>query len=349
MMPNYFKDVIEKSAFDKIGGYLPSGICPFLYYNLTPYIFTLANGGWFGWTKKCRKTVFRKKLTPADFRRKDVNRQYPNEVLVRCPNPDTNIVAGVGPWPDGHIKIRVLHGEGVCPSGHKAGEEIILDKNATNANALAFSALFPEILTQCLTGREPEITLDDCRKGIQATASVSRIIFPCRYHKRLMDFTPDAHLPGGFCPHIFSRAYPHILALMYDAGIENEISVRHHGQGEAVILALQKVHRLKTVLLRRVLRMMQRSFEMVFHPVDLLDYHFEVTVKRKGAVRCSLQQGKTYRVNMGSENFLCPASFHALYPYFMLSAEGGHMKWGGNTPDNTLPCPDCIGAIYSVH
>jgi len=348
-MINYLSEFTKKPVFEKIEGLLPVSMCPFLFYNLTPYIFTLSNDGWFGWTKKCSATTYRKKITATDFKRKDVNRQYPNEVLVRCPNPGTAVVAGIGPWPEGMIKLRVLHAEGVCPNGHKVGEEIVLDGPAYKTRSLTFNALFPEILIQSLTGRVPKNTMTDCRRGAGATASISRIIFPCRYHKRQNDFRPESHLQGGFCPHVFGRIYPHVLALMYDAWIENEITIKHPGQGGKVTLVLHKVHRLNSELLRRVLRLIQKSFEAMFHTVDLLDYHLEITVKRNEAVRCSLEQGKTYRVNMGSEQFLCPASFHALYPYFMLCAAGGHMKWGGNAPDDSLPCPDCVGAVYSIH
>ena len=124
-MKNYLDQLVEHQAFEQAAPLLPPGLCPFLFYNLTPYIFTLAHGGWFSWAKKCKQPTDRRTPTPSDFSRQNVNRLYFNETLVRCPNPDCNLVAGIGPWKGNNLALRLVHQKGECPQNYKVGETII--------------------------------------------------------------------------------------------------------------------------------------------------------------------------------------------------------------------------------
>lgn len=347
-MGGYLSDFNEKPAYKEIEVFMPSGICPFLFYNLTSYIFTLANGGWFGWIKRYKDSTYRKTINEYDLKKKDVNRLYANEVLIRCPNPHRTVVAGVGLWPDNKIKIRIMHNSGLCPNNHKSWDEILIDKNEFKTKALKFNTSFPAILIQNLTGRLLNEAVDNCEKGIGVTVEVSKIVFPCRYHKREKGFKANSFVPDGFCPHIFEIIYPHILAVMYNAQVDKKLKVKHPGKDGHITLTLVKVYKIKSGPTRLILSLLKKLFETLFYPVDLLDYKIEITIIENESTNCSLKKGKKYIVNMRDENFLCPASFHALYPYLMLAAYSYKMGWNGHNTVNLLPCPDCVGTVYSI-
>ena len=209
-MGNYLTDLKENTSYADISCLMPEGICPFLFYNLTPYIFTLAKGGWFDWVIRKKDVAYRKPINKkSDFLKKEVNRLYPNEVLVRCPNPCNSVVAGVGLWSKDKIKIRILHCSDSCSNNHSPGDEILIRKDVAAINALNFNRVFPETLSFSMTGQLPERNEDFRKKDNEIIVEVSKIIFPCRYHKKKKEFKPD-FLPGGFSPHIFIMFYPYI-------------------------------------------------------------------------------------------------------------------------------------------
>ncbi len=347
-MGNYLSDFKETPSFGKIEDLLPPGMCPFLYYNLSPYIYTLSTGGWFDWTKKHKDNRYRKQIFEGDFDKRDVNRRYPNEVLVRCPNPQAMIVAGIGPWPDGMLKIRILRGNGCCSNFHTPDNEYLLDPHQFKRLSLAYSQIFPDILLECQTDASEKLEAGDCKKGIGATISISKINFPCRYHDSTKDYKTDFLLPDGFCPHVFAAIYPQVLAVMYRGRIDSTIKVKHPGTGGDLTLTLNKSYRLNYALPRLALKVIQKVFEALFYPVDLLDYQLTITVTEKEFCGCTLDIGKKYSVNLKNEAFLCPASFHALYPFLLLQTLGGNMKWDMQETAALVPCPDCVGAVYSI-
>jgi uncharacterized repeat protein (TIGR04076 family) len=323
-------------------------MCPFLYYNLSPYVYTLSNDGWFSWTKKHQDTRYRKPIDTADFKKKDVNRRYPNEVLVRCPNPHSMVVAGVGPWSERMLKVRILNGNGLCSKFHTPDDEYLLDTHWSTSSSLEYSHVFPGMLLQHQTGTPLSMESVDCKKGIDATISVSRIVFPCRYHNRARDYKTDFHLPEGFCPHVFGAIYPQVLALMYNARIDSTIKIKHPGTNGDLILTVKKTYRVKHAMPRLILKIVQKVFETMFYPVDLLDYQLTMTVTERDIGGCSLEIGRKYSVNMNNENFLCPATFHALYPYLLLRTFGGNVRWDEHEAGSLVPCPDCVGSVYTI-
>jgi uncharacterized repeat protein (TIGR04076 family) len=317
------------------------GLCPFLFYNLSPYIVTLAKGGWFAWAERTADHR-RRPIEKKDFKTKQVNWIYPNEVLVRCPNPQNAVVAGIGPVPNGKLKIRILDVEGTCLSSHAAGQEFILEEDAA-ARALDFNLTFPPVLAASLEPAQPA-ALDD---GV--SLGVHDITYSCRYHKKKRTFTAPL-LPGGFCSHAFAAAYPHVLGLMYNARVERELKIRCPQGGCALVLQLEKRRSLKHKITRPCLRAMEILFEAVFHPVDLIDYEVGIRVAdiAQQHPACRLKKGARYPVNLHSPDFICPASFHALYPYLLLHACGKTMEWNDPKAAGVLPCPDCVGVVYSL-
>jgi len=347
-MENYLIDFRKKPAYKEIDSLIPSNLCPFLFYNLTPYIFTLAKGGWFNWVKWDKNNLFRKPINKDDFKRNDINRLYPNEVLVRCPNPYVTVVAGVGLWLQDKIKIRILHSSYLCVNGHKPSDEIVIDITNASKNTLDLNNLFPEILALSLAGRLPRTNNGFCKIGTEITVEIFKIIFPCRYHKKNNKFKSD-FLLDRFCPHVFNAIYPYILAKMYNARIDEILKIKHPRSEGCMTFTLKKVYKIKSEFVRRYLNLSKRLFERIFYPVDLLDYRLEINILENGSTECTLKTGRRYFVNLSNENFLCPASFHALYPYLLLATLSYRMRWNTYNTVNLLPCPDCIGAVYSLN
>ncbi len=346
-MGNYLEDIREKAYYKEVETLIPSGLCPFLLYNLGPYIFTLAKGGWFNWAKRHKDESFRKSASKEDFGRKNVNRVYGNEVLVRCPNPYTMVVAGVGLWPGDRIKVRILDSSNMCPNNHRTGDEVVMGRSDGGVKALYLNAHFPEILRLCLAGGESEEGSCLCEIDGKIALKVFNIIFPCRYHREKDAVVSDL-LPQDFCPHVFNELYPYLLAKLYGGDIGEEITLTHPGSRDDVRVDLKKVWIVRSTFLRESVNLARRLFETVFHPVDLLDCYVKVNFAENMSEGCSSQKGKEYVVDLRNKNHLCPASFHTLYPYLCLAALGYEMKWGQDDGNRLAPCPDCVGTVYSI-
>ncbi|MCP4369911.1 MAG: TIGR04076 family protein [Deltaproteobacteria bacterium] len=347
-MEKYLSDFTEDQSYHEIKDLIPTGICPFLFYSLTPYIFTIANDGWFDWTKKSASITERKKIDALDFKRRKVNSLYVNEVLVRCPNPHTTVVVGIGPWTDNKIKLRILHCSGICSNDHKSGDEFLIDIEACKAKVLKYNASFPETLIRSFTGKLAGEVFNNCEAYSGISVQVSEIIFPCRYHKSKKAFKSDSFLPDGFCPHLYRSIYPEILAVMYNAKESEDLRIRHPGSGLNISLSIEKVNKIKSSLIMSMLNLLKWGFQALFFPVDLLLYEIQITILGNESRGCSVGENKKYLVNMKDENFLCPASFHSLYPYLMLAAVGHNVIWKLNQKFALQPCPDCVGTVYSV-
>ncbi|MFH1306017.1 MAG: TIGR04076 family protein [Candidatus Omnitrophota bacterium] len=351
-MRNYLTELKEDPAYEAANALAPEGLCPFLFYNLTPYIYTLARGGWFGWVKRHKNPLYRKASGGMDFGKSRVNRLFPNEVLVRCPRPRAMVVAGVGPWTDGKIKIRILRSHDACLSNHRNEEEFILDARSAEKKALNLNVLFPETLARSLTKKIPWGRRDLCAPSELPGIRVSEIISPCRYHEKKDEKKDLRLLPGGFCPHVFARIYPQVLAMMYgksrSAETSEKLGLFHPGTEEKIMLVLRKTFRTKTPGVRTFRSVLKKACEAVSLPVDLLDYDLEIEVLKAGPDKCSLEEGKKYTVNLRSKDFLCPAAFHVVYPYLLLASAGHRMKWDSEDNPVLSPCPDCAGAVYSL-
>lgn len=346
-MKNYLADVREKAYFKEIETLTPSDLCPFLSYSIGPYIFTLAKGGWFHWAKHNKDASFRQSVDKGNFGRRNINRVYDNEILVRCPNPHMMVVAGVGLWPGDRIKIRILHSSRMCPNDHRTGDELVVDRKKGGAKALDLNARFPEILRLSLVGRGSEAGSCLCEIDRRIALKVFNVIFPCRYHRK-ENVVVSSLLPPRFCPHVFNELYPYLLAKLYGGDIEEEITLTHPGSRDDVRVDLKKVWIVRHALAREAVKLARRLFEAVFYPIDLLDCYAKVTFIENASRGCRSQKGHEYVIDLRNRNHLCPASFHALYPYLCLAAFGYEMEWGPDDGDGLVPCPDCVGTVYSL-
>lgn len=348
-MEDYLKNL--KNAVDcKAFGYLmPEGICPFLLYNLSPYIFTLSKGGWFSWVKRHKDVMYRKEINKYDFKKKGINSLYDNEVLVRCPNPYVNVVAGLGLWPKGNIKIRILYSDGLCLNNHKPQDELVMTSEDAAIKALNLNNAFSKTLLLSFINERVMEERQLCNIDDSIIVETQEIIFPCRYHKHRRSFGKYL-LPDGFCMHIFQQVYPYVLAMMYNASADEELSLDCPVKC-CVNLVLRKSYRRTRSFLNSASYALRRMFEAFFYPIDIIDYCLTIKVSdiKNKSSGCVLTKGKEYSANLKSEDFICPAAFHVLYPYLLLMAAGHTMIWQTQQDkENLMPCPDCVGIIYSA-
>lgn len=232
-----------------------SGLCPFAYHNLTPYIITLLNNGWFRWVKKGKDLNTRYSRAEKFFKDSSANSAFPNEVLVQCPNPYAAVVIGVGIKIEDQKKfltMRILHQNGLCYAGHKKGDEFNVCEEDISFHPLVFNTVFPYMLLDNFGGN---VRFKDIKGNVSVKSSdgLNNIIFkicrrqgnvvsvvnkqdeksidcfsykkhhikarliksPCRYHTAPTDIERVG--PKGFCLDAFHAVYPYGLALLYDA------------------------------------------------------------------------------------------------------------------------------------
>ncbi|MBL7071559.1 MAG: hypothetical protein ISS26_05265 [Candidatus Omnitrophica bacterium] len=340
------KDYLSDFKAD-IAQITPNGLCPLLYHTLIPYIVTLLDGGWFGWIEKKKDTNYRKKIDPKDFNKSSVDRLYPNEVLVQCPNINASIIVGVGPYINSRgereVLLRILNKKGECPNNLEIGNEIILNKNDFKISPTEYNAGFPSLLLSRLSGKE---SLSDhfCNNPLKnRSVSVEDIEARCRYHKKKSSYA-DSLLPGDFCMDIFHLIYPQVLALLYSSDKKmNNFTYSCPISGERVTIKAEKVPRFNTILggFRKILI---KIFKAVFFPYDFIDDNIVFTVEKSRDVKdCALDEKKKYYFNMFDERYPCPSSLHALYPYMLLRAHNMELPWS-----DVVHCPGCKGITYSI-
>lgn len=316
------------------------GICPLLYYSLIPYIVSIAGGAKFGWMRSTTDTQFRRKISQRDFSRKDVNRLYPNEIIVRCPNYSSKVVCGVGLYGDGCIKIRILDAASSCPNSHKAGEEFLLFGDQAH-QAKSFNRLFPRLVCGAFGLKQsPGV---DSKIGI----SIEEIIFPCRYSKAGQKYTWPFS-PDGFCLHLFQAIYPDILSCMYGGRVSKNLEVICFCQVNPIAVSIQKVSK-RHLVFGPVMDMAEYVFERFFYPYDRINYDIKIKIDGIAPGSCAMIAGREYTINMGEQRFICPSALHFLYPYLLLAERGTYIEWSGDSKsEHTMPCPDCVGTLYAI-
>lgn len=365
-----------------------NGLCPFAYHNLIPYIITLLNNGWFRWTKKEKDLNKRYLRTEEYFKDSSVNRAFPNEVLVQCPNPDAAVVMGVGIKLDGKKKlltIRVLNKNSLCCAGHKKGDEFTVCEDDIEFPPLLFNTIFPYMMLDSFGGdvrfknsdgivsielydhhckglTQPNTILfkvgnrrneksGDCFSYKNQPIKATAVKSPCRYHSKPADIERVG--PKGFCLDAFHAAYPYGLALLYDAdfkGIDkrDSVSICCPSPKYKVIFEVKRIQTVSEVL-KRLKNTAAKIFEKVFHPVDIINYKVAYKVLDvHGNCPAGHKVGEEFEFNIWDKKELCPASFHSIFPFLLLENQGIPFRWRDDSKVCEVPCPDCQGAVYQI-
>ncbi|MFP4040770.1 MAG: hypothetical protein ACLFS7_09530 [Desulfosudaceae bacterium] len=347
-MTSYLSELTADPAYKRLADLKPPELCPYLFYNLVPYIVTLAAGGWFNWViRPADPTRRRPPLGPGQKLKKRINRHYPNEVLVGCPNPAAGVVVGVGPWTGNRICLRIIRNDRNCPCPHPPGRPLLLNRQEDLDRAVRFYRLFPEILLRSRAGISLEKAIHRFNRGHSALVSVAKVIHPCRYHQKP---GPAGNLlPDNGCPHVFWHIYPRILARMYQAGPSRPLFLNHPGTNEPVTVTIEKTAAEKSFLRQVSRALFDHLGRFIRHPRDRLDYSLAIKVVQQSQPDCPLRQGQRYGVNLDNPDFLCPAAFGSLYPYLLLTGTGTTLPWNSAHSRNEVACPDCVGIVYELN
>ncbi|MFP4444957.1 MAG: hypothetical protein ACLFPD_01760 [Desulfosudaceae bacterium] len=332
-------------AFRQYQELLPPGICPYLFYTLVPYIVTLAEGGWFNWVVHTADSSRRRSIRPLTEITKNLNRAFPNEVLVGCPHPEIPVIAGVGPGPNRQIRLRLLRGDARCPAHPEAGAQFLLTSSEKN-RALCFYQRFPQLLLHSQADMPPAEAVkrfDSRPPGI----AIDTVVHPCRYHK-----TPASDLiglvPDHCCPHVFWHIYPRVLARMYNARPAGPIRLAHPGTGQPVTVHIEKQATEKTAWRHLAETAGDRLLRLLRRPQDRQD--FTMSIRSVDGEDTGSPQGAANgcRVNLDNQAILCPAAFATLYPYLLLIAAGAALPWINEEEANRAACPDCTGIRFAL-
>jgi len=345
-MENYFLKLQSYSDYPELSKFNSENICPFLFYNLIPYIYTLSNKGWFDWARKKTDIEWRKDPTRVNFKTKDINRVFDNEILVRCPNPQNEVVAGIGIKSNGKITVRILKSSQTCPAGHKHLDEFHIPADKPD-DFLEYSRLFPQKIISCFTRELSSLKIFCAQKNF-SLLQINKIIFPCRYHKS--NSPKNVRLcPKDFCPNIYQLFYPVILAKMYNAELPKQTTLIEPVENKKVTLEIEKKPLIHSRIIKLLIKFLRKSYEKLFYPVDLLDYSMQVKVINNPNASCIAKTGNSYNLGLTPKDLICPASFYTLYPYILLAKTNTYIDWGQDKSSNHLiPCPDCVGCIYSL-
>ncbi len=352
---------------------VPAGLCPLLYHNLIPYVLTLSNNGWFRWIR--RSGAGEERRTPEDalFTSSSVNSAFPNEVLVQCPNHLASVVVGVsvnGSGATKSIALRVLRVKGLCHAGHAKGDELKVRPDAIAVSPEAFNTIFPAVLECAVDGRSSfkcksptgadvyviraagarSALIDVCAALRHDSVDAVEILGPCRYHAKPAKGIKAG--PAGLCPDAHHAIYPYGLARMYGAafgnGVGSDVSVNCPGAANEVVFRIRRTATLPR-LLGALRTIAAQAFGRIFHPVDLMEYRVSYIVERVvGKCPAVHVEGDRFEFNVKRREELCPASFHALYPYIFLKKRGQVFDWAGSGEGVGVPCPDCMGAVYEL-
>jgi uncharacterized repeat protein (TIGR04076 family) len=352
-MSEYLSRLTDSPGFGRLNALKPEALCPFLYYTIAPYVYTIAGGGWFSWVKRGRRPTDRNPAMIRNPSLKTINSRFVNEVLVRCPNPDEIVIAGIGPWENGAVSVRILHGGGHCPFHHGPGRMIILE-NGEGHRPLEYSRLFPETLINAMADLPLKSAMDLFDQGRAGSMTPAEIISPCRFHPEKMAFDSRRLLPDNCCPHVFQHIYPDVLAAMVDADVDPEMSIHHPGQkdkenGGNMTIEIKKLSAWRNRPAKHLIDGLYALSGRLGYPRERLDYRLEIKIVTANAAGdCPMRAGEVCAVNLRGSDFLCPASFHAAYPYLLLAAAGRKMNWSGPRDVNLIPCPDCAGVVYVI-
>jgi uncharacterized repeat protein (TIGR04076 family) len=90
-------------------------------------------------------------------------------------------------------------------------------------------------------------------------------------------------------------------------------------------------------------------FARIVFPVDVIDMDISISVKcAEGYCPAGHQAGQVYVFNICLPDELCPASFHAVFPYLCLLSHGKSLPWGESVDGCHVHCPDHRGFGYRI-
>lgn len=365
---------------------IPNKLCPFALHSLAPYIYTLRNGGWFRWVKKTENTNYRIPLGNMDYNCGSINYSFDNEVLVQCPNSKGAVVFGVGPKTTStkkSILIRVHCIKGDCIKKYEKGDKIFIEEGQIG-DIYLFSQLFPYALSIVMGGGLPasgsgtslngpngiRILGDEMDKYVYlslngnevlnvvscgnlllaktGSITLSRLKSPCRFHNGIESIKFEDFSHNDFCLFALHASYISAIALAYGSfdKIQGHSFLCPSLDCKVKFCARRKYYYHPVLI--PILKIFAKINGRLRRPLDILYWDVKLKIESVEG-KCPMGHYKGYetKLNLFCTTKLCPATFHAVFPYLFLQAQGLPFPWHSEQDVlSTVSCPDCAGADY---
>lgn len=161
----------------------------------------------------------------------------------------------------------------------------------------------------------------------------------CKYHNKRKAVFLKGHLSsGGMCPHLFHKAYPYALALLYGANFreskeENNLNIPCPALNSPITI---KIYRVKQRgLIDRISNALKEVLIILGFHCNPLYYRVHMKVI-SADIGCNYNHSEndTFEFNIGNASELCPAAFDAIFPQLLRQ---GHRPM--------VVCPDHLGKV----
>ncbi len=163
----------------------------------------------------------------------------------------------------------------------------------------------------------------------------------CKYHNRKGEvFSGNSLSCDGLCPHLFHRAYPYALALLYNSQFTDSSSRQLVIDCPSTINNVKlQVYRLKQGALgKRAINLLKKILVMFNIHCNPLEYRvfLKITSLADGCP-CLHKPGQEFEFNSGNLAGLCPAAFDAIFAQLLKREDSA-----------VVVCPDHIGNIKFI-
>lgn len=158
----------------------------------------------------------------------------------------------------------------------------------------------------------------------------------CRYHRKQGQIFKEGNLlPKDFCPHAYARIYPQALSLLYNSRLKSE-KILCPNKKFRVEFLLSSTYTLP-LLVRKLKKFSLFLLNKVGVATEFPDKKISIEVNRADD-RCpkGFASGDIFTFNIWRRKELCPASFYAMYPFYLK----------GSVP--SFHCPDPEGISYQT-
>lgn len=162
---------------------------------------------------------------------------------------------------------------------------------------------------------------------------------PCKYHnKKGGIYNRKGLSPDGMCPHLFHKAYPYALALLYGArfkGAEENatIAVTCPALEDPISIEVYRIR--QDGVTERIKNFLKELLVLLNLHCNPLYYRvYMKVIKASWGCRYNHREADVFEFNIGDSAEVCPAAFDAVFPQ-LVKQEGSL----------SIVCPDHLGKV----
>lgn len=158
----------------------------------------------------------------------------------------------------------------------------------------------------------------------------------CRYHRKQgQTYKEDNLIPRNFCPQAYAKIYPQAFSILYGPDLKSE-KILCPNKKFPVEFSLTSTYSLPSVV-RRLKRFSLSFLNKIGVATEFPEKKISIEVKKTNK-KCpkNFKTGDTFTFNIWRKNELCPASFYAMFPFYLK----------GSIP--SFHCPDPDGISYQT-